>query len=223
MYISFDSFYSIPEYNKFITTLLEKDIPFKQLISMRAPFKWYIQIASKYAPVFLNYSTLPKGTDKWLLETMMPINPAEAYILRRKPSNIPTDFETFTSPNIFKQLKTEPYCILFKYKNKEQLMHWSSEYGLKFYLLGRHREYNLAFSFQKHTRNFVYSNDILMEKTKMDQYSKPGEFEQELNYKKLIKVKLSSKTIDYPFIENGTYHPLKRVPLKTSSNTDILL
>lgn len=210
VYITFDGIYSIKNYNDFVNTAKAKKIELKEFINIRPPYRWYIQIEEKYLPVFLNYAVLPKADEKWLLEKMIPLNPMEEYILTRKVSDLPQDFQNFVSPNIFKDIPSADYCVMFKYKNKDELIKISKEIGIKIYVLGMHRGWNLAFTFNKYIRNYIYLDQIILEKKKPSDYQKAGEFEYTLNFKKLVKVKLTNKTLDYPYYEDGTWYPLKK-------------
>lgn len=214
VYITFDPYYDIIHYNEFIATAKLNKIEFKEFINVKAPYRWYIQIEEKYTPAFLRYNVLPKADDRWLLEKVIPLNPQEEYQVKRKVSSIPQNFQEFTSPYIFRQIIDEPYCVCFKYKNKEELMQISKEWGIKIYILGKHREWNLAFTFNKYIRNFIYMDQILLEKKKPLDFSKAGEFEIALNFKKLVKVKFTNKTLEYPYYEDGIYYPLKKPLLR---------
>lgn len=208
IYITFDGLYNINSYNQFIESAIKNKLEFKEYISIKAPYRWYIEIDQKYAPMFLQYSLLPKGDEKWLLEKINGLNPNEQWLLKRKVSSLPQNFEEFVSPYIFRQIPYEPYCVAFKYKNKDELVRYSKELGLKIYVLGKQREWNLAFCFNKYIRNYIFKDQILLEKTDPKQFLKAGEFEYTLNFKKLVKIKLSNKTLEYPYYEDGVYHPL---------------
>jgi hypothetical protein len=144
-----------------------------------------------------------------MLEKVIAYFPNEKFLLKRKISDSPTQFERFISPKIFVDVKTADYAAIFRYKNKEQLITMSRDLGIPIYILGKQREWNLAFSFSKMIKNYVYNDWVLIEKTKKSEYTKPGEFEQEFNYKKLVKVRLTNKYFNYPYYDNGKYFPLK--------------
>jgi hypothetical protein len=211
MYITFDPYYNVTMYNSFVATAKKKGIPIKEYIEVRTPYNWYIQIEEKYLPVFLDYKVASKETENYLLEKLIPLFSNEAYTLTRKLSTLPQSFETFVSPDIFQKIPTASYAVCFRYKNKETLMRYSKELGLKIYLLGRHRDWNLAFCFNKYIRNYVFTSDVLLEKNKASEFQKPCDFERMLNYKKLVKAKLNNKTMEYPYIDDGVYYPLKKL------------
>lgn len=211
IFMTFDEFYGVKDYNDFIANAVLNKIEFKEYISIKSPYRWYIEIDEKYKPVFLKYSLGAKGDEKWLLEKMMPLNPMEAYVLKRKVGDLPQEFSTFVTPNIFKDIPSLDYCVAFKYRNKEELRKISKEWGLKIYVLGTYRGWNLAFCTNKYIRNFIYLEQIILEKKKPSDFPKLGDFEQTLNFKKLVKVKFSNKTLDYPYYEDGEWNPLKRV------------
>jgi hypothetical protein len=204
-------------YNSFVDVAKSNNINIKEYIEVRPPYRWFVEVAESHLPVFLKYEIATKEMQKFLLEKLVPIYPNEEYNLKRKKSTPPQSFEDFVSPTIFKRIPSEPYALCFRYKNKEQLMRYSKELGIKIWLLGRHREWFLAFTFNKFIRNYIYTSDVILEKNNIKEFSKPCEFEVDLNFKKLIKVKLNNKVIDYPYIEDGVYHPLKKLPKEIKS------
>lgn len=209
-YITFDNYYTITDYNNFITNLKNNKINFKEFISTKSPYNFYIQIDDKYLPVFLKYNIVPDNTIRYLLEKVQGFYPNEKFYLTRKLSDSPLLFEKYISPKIFQDIKDNEYACVFRYKNKEELYRITRELGIKIWDLGRQREWNLAFTYNKFIHNYIHLNYIILEKTKSGQFSKPGEFELELNYKKLVKVKLDNKFINYPYYDNGIYYALKK-------------
>ncbi len=209
--ISFDESYDQVQYNSFIANLKTNKVEFKEFVSTRAPYYFYVEVDSKYTPVFLKYKVAPKGIYRYLLERVKPLQNNEQMLLTRRLSDSAINFEKFVSPNIFIDLKSADYAVVFRYRNKDQLIEMTKDLGIKVFVLGKHREWNLAFSFNKFIRSYVYNDWVLLEKNSPTLFKNPGEFEEELNYKHLIKVKLTNKTIDYPYYENGKYYPLKRI------------
>lgn len=208
-YITFDDNYNITQYNDFITNLKNNKIPFKEYVSVKPPHNFYIGVDEKYLPVFLKYIEAPKSIDRWLVEKVTAFLPSEELFLKRKLSDSPVMFEKFISPKIFQDIQFNDYACIFRYKNKEELIKMTRELGIQVWILGKQREWNLAFSYNKFIKNYINLNWILLEKTKPSEYAVPGMFEAELNYKKLVKTKLTNKYINYPYYDNGKYFPLK--------------
>jgi hypothetical protein len=208
--ISFDKYYTRLEYNIFLENLTASKVPFKEYVSIKPPYYFYFSIDEAYIPVFLKHDIAPKGTDKYMLERIKAFQQNEIYTLTRKQSDTPNSFEKYVSPIIFRNLKDNDYGCLFRYKNREQLVKITRDLGIKVWDLGKQREWNVAFSYNKFIRNYVPLDWILLEKKKPSDFSKPGEFEYEFNYKRLIKTKLTNKFLNYPYYEDGKYFPLKK-------------
>lgn len=211
MYITFDPFYSVDQYNDFIKNAKKNDMKVEEYISIKPPHYWYVKVNKSQLPFFLRYKEATADTTRWLVEKLKPLYPNEEIILKRRPTDSLTDYEKFVSPKIFKKVRTASYACLFRYKNNEELMKITKEMPFKIYVLGKYRTWNLALCFNKYIRNYVFSSWVLIEKTKDNQFSKPGEFEQHLNYKILVSEKFDNKTIEYPFFKDGVLHPLKRL------------
>jgi hypothetical protein len=208
-YITFDPYYTHTEYNNFLQNIKDSGIPYKEYVLIKPPYYFYFSIDEKYIPIFLKYKELTKGNERYLLERVKTLYPSEDFYLLRKESDSTLNFEKFISPNIFKQIATEQYACVFRYRNKEQLMSISRELGIQVWVLGRQRDWNLAFSFNKFIKNYIPLDWVLVEKTKPSQFEKPGDFEAYLNYFVLHKVKLTNKVINYPYFDSGVYYPMK--------------
>lgn len=208
-FYSFDDFYDIQEVNKFIDNLKTNKIPYRTYISIKPPHNWFYEVSDKYKPVWLKYDEIQKSMIKFLMQTIIPIDPSDEKYLRRTPSTPKSDFEKFISPNIFKKAKDKDYVIIFRYKDLKEIQNISKELGIKIFMIGKMRGYNLAMCFNKYVKNYVFQRNIIIEKTKKSEYSKAGELEyalsEEMRFAKLVK-----KTRKYPYVEDGSYHPLNK-------------
>lgn len=209
-YITFDNYYTVTDYNNFLSNLDYNKVIYKEYVSIKAPYNFYIELDEKYLPVFLKYKEAPKGIEKYLLEKVQGFYPNEQFLLKRKVSDSPTQIEKFVSPMIFQDINNNQYACVFRYKNKEELIRITRELGIQVWILGKQREWNLAFSYNKFIKNYVPLDWILVEKTKTSDFIEPGSFEYELNYKKLVKTKLTNKFLHYPYYDSGKYFPLKK-------------
>lgn len=208
-YITFDSYYTHTQYNDFLLNLRANKIIFEEFVCIKPPYQFYIYIEEKYLPVFLKYNIATSSLERYMLNKIRAYYPNEEYTLLRRQTDNPASFEKFVSPIIFRELRTANYACVFRYKNKEELIKISKGLGVKVWDLGRHREWNLGFTFSKMIKNYVNLSWIVLEKTDKSQYSKPGEFEATLNFNKLNKTKLANKYEDYPYYDDGIYYGLK--------------
>lgn len=210
MYITFDDFYSIKEYNSFIENA-KKRTEIQEYISLKPPHHWYIKIKKEHLPLFLRFKIASDSTERFLVQKIKPLYPSEEMQLIRRESTSLKDFERFVSPKIFQKVKHSSYAVLFRYKNKQELIKITKESPVKIYDLGQVGKWNLAMCFNKYIRNYIFSSWILIEKTKESEFVNPGDFEQYLNYKILVTSKFDNKTFEYPFVKDGVYTTLKRL------------
>ena len=178
-YISFDSYYDWKHYNDFIINAKSNGYIFKEYISNRSNYRFYINIERKSdMPKFLKYDTLTD--DKFLFEKLIPLNGAEENYLKRRSQIV--DVEQFCSPRFLKDLKSASYAVCFKYQDIGKIKH-ASLAGIKTYILGKQGNYKLAVSFNKYINNYITMSDILLEKKSQSSFSKPLEFEYQLGLK----------------------------------------
>lgn len=208
MYITFDNYYTIEEYIEFIQAAKNNNVVFKEFISIRQPYLWYVQVETP--PQFVNYDVADKDIEKWLVSKLDARYPNEEYLLQRRVGSN-KQIEKYISPDPLKQARTEPYFLIFKSGGIPQLMELSKEIPeAKLWDLGDYRGYKYVLTFNKYFKGHIPLDKILLEKTNPKDFSNPGEIEQYINYKILIKEKMINKTIELPFVKNGKYYPLKR-------------
>lgn len=209
MILTFDPYYNIKESNEFIKNLKENKINFNTYILSKSPYYWFYEVADKYKPVFLKFNEANSTDLRFMLPKLKELTPSDENYLRRIPKT-PSDFERYVSPNIFKKAKDAEYFCIFRYKSISEINKITETLGIKIYILPKKvREWNIAFTFNKMIRNFVFGHYILFEKTKKTQFNKVGEIELYLNNKVFVTDKMKFKTRDLPFSEDGTYYPLK--------------
>lgn len=208
MFVTFDNYYEIDEYNEFIQAAKNNNIQFTEYISIRAPYNWYVKVDT--LPQFVNYEVSTPKDDKWLVSKMLARYPNEEYLLQRRIGN--NVIEKYISPEPLIRARTAQYWMIFKSGGHTELMKISENIeSEKLYVLGKARGYFLILTFNKYFQSFIHKNFILLEKETTGQYGNPGEIEQALNYKILVKEKLENKTMELPYYQGGKYYPLKRL------------
>lgn len=213
--ITFDPYYSIQEYNKFIETAKKKNIKFKEYICIKPPYNWFIEIEQGKEPTFLDFKYATSTDERYLLEKLIPIYPADDTYLKRRETNPRSEYERYVSPNIFKKIPQAKYCTIFKFSSIDQIRKISTN-GIKVYYIGRYRGSYIGFSFNKYIQNFIMPSNIILAKTSDSQYSVHGEFEADFNYKFLVGSKMTNKTRELPYAMDGIYYPLNITPKTTS-------
>lgn len=211
MLISFDPYYTVTSYNNFIQAAKDNNVQFVEYISTITPYYWYIDVPQKYLPVFLKFKKCSKAEERWLVSKLVPLFASEEFALKRRETDRLTNFEKFTSSKVFRTLRHKEYACLFRYKREQELLDISRESGIKIWVLGdTAKGWKLALCFSKYIRNYIHSDMVILEKHSKEEFSKPGEFEVELNIKKLVTEKLKNKYVEYPYYEDGRYFPINK-------------
>lgn len=208
MFITFDNYYTEEEYNHFIQAAKNNNIAFTEFISIRPPYYWYLEVET--APQFVNYEVATKADEKWLVSKIKALNPSEEYLLQRRTGS-KTAIEKYISNTQFKRMRTDPYFLIFKNGGRGVPLQMSKEIpDEEIYVIGKVKGQYYHLTFNQYFKSFINENDVVLEKTSMNDFTLPGEVEQTLNYKKFVINKLKNKTLDLPYFKNGVYYPLKR-------------
>lgn len=208
MLITFDPYYTITSYNNFLQAAKDNKLQFTEYISTITPYYWYIDVPEKYLPVFVKYKKCSKAEERWLVAKLVPLFANEEFNLKRRETDKLANFEKFTTPKVFRTLRHKDYACVFRYKREQDLLEISRESGIKIWTVGEAKGWKLALCFSKYIKNYIPLDFIILEKKSKEEFSKPGEFEVELNYKKFVNDKLKNKYVEYPYYEDGKYYPL---------------
>ena len=208
MIFTFDPYYSPNVSNQFMEDFKNNGGKYRTYIQAQPPYQWYYEVKDTDIPKFLKF----KEADSFALRTILPklkaFTPNEQLYLKRIPRT-PADFERYVSPIVFKKARTANYFCVFRFKNIAELISISSTLGIKIYFFPKRiKNLNIACTFNKFIKNFVFQHNILLEKTSKTQFSKPGEIELFLNNKKFVTDKIMFKSINLPYVDDGTYKPL---------------
>lgn len=212
VYITFDPYYDVNQYNEFIAAAKNNYIEYVEFISIRSPYNWYIQIDIDDVPRFLNYDVMGSNHERFLVNRVRPRYSNEAYKLVRRETDNPKDFERFTSSKPLIEAKDEAYVCFFKVFNKEELLSVSKELGnAKIWKVGdkTERKGYVYMTFNPYIKGLIPQGNILLEKNSKGEYNKAGELEYTLNYKILVNEKLDGKGIELEYFQNGKLYPLK--------------
>lgn len=212
IYITFDPYYDIKQYNEFISAAKNNGIDYYEYISVRPPYLWYIKIDMDDVPRFINYDLIDGSQKKFLTNIMKPRYPNEAHKLLRREADNPKDIERFVSPLPLIQARKEEYVCFFKVFNKDELIQTSKALGnAKIWRLGNKtkRKGYVYMTFNPYVKSFINSSNILLEKESKSDMNNVGELEYTLNHKVLVTEKLDGKAIELEYFQNGKFYPLK--------------
>jgi len=214
IYIGFDEYYDIEQYNEFLVAAKNNKVKFEEFLSIKPPHQRFLWIDKDNLPNFLNYDEATESEKRWLISTVKPVLPNEAYKLYRRPGE-DIKYLKYITPKPLENLKNEDYIMVFKAFDYQKIQKISKKLGKsKIFKWGRAEKkgYNIYFCFNPYIKNYVESSEILLE---YGLENKPmpddsGELEYRLNYKILVREKLLNKTYNLPYHSNGKYNPLNR-------------
>ena len=224
IYITFDPYYDENTYNSFLTASKNNGVELEEFIRVRAPHHRFIKINSKKdLPTFVNYDFATSNDIKWLVSTVKPVQPNEAYQLKRRPGK-DVAYWNYITPKPLIDATDEDYIMVFSAMSFTEMSELSKKMpDTKIYKWGKSekRKYNIYYCFNPYIRGFISEKNMLMEFGKASVPSQAlhhdisvpkikGDLEFRLNYFVLIKEKLENKTLEAEYWYKGSIHPLKR-------------
>jgi len=224
MYITFDPYYGVDEYNSFKIASKNNGIEFEEYLRLRAPHKRYLKIESKAdLPSFVNYDFATSSDIKWLISTVKAVQPNEEYLLRRREGK-DISYWDYILPKAMQNAHKEDYIMVFKSNDFTEMAQISRKLGKsKIYKWGRAKTkgYKIYYTYNPYIKGLLNERNVLMEfgkeaavsSARMKDTTIPkikGDLEYYLNHFILVKEKLEDKTWESEFWSEGKINPLKR-------------
>lgn len=199
--ITIDEYYDVNFYKQCIEALKNNGTEFKEFISIKSPFKWYLELPSD--PIMLNYDKLPKQNERFLINKVIPTTPNSEYLLTRRDDTGTSSLIRYTENEPFKECRLNNSGVFFHVKNKEELVRISKEFPGKLWFLGKYysNKFNVCLTYNNMIKNYIMKENILLENTEKE----PGRFEADFNY---FVLKLKDMIIKYdetPYAFKGSY------------------
>jgi len=207
-FISTDLYYDIDTYNDIIQALNNNKIKYKEYISTKVPFSWYIN--TDELPKFINYDLANSNQQRFLVSKINPLRANEEYLLKRRNTDGSSiqALNKFVYNDVFKNVINK-YALCFRYKSKEQLFELTRKIPSKIYLIGTYKNgWKLGITYNKYVKAEITPDYIVQEKEAKEMNSF-GEFEMMINYKGLKKKDKIEKYTETPYIYKGKYYPVK--------------
>ena len=208
MYITLDPFYTVTEYNRFLESLKNNGVKYSQWISTRAPYNWYLKIDDDDYPRFIDFEVLNKAHERYLVSVIVPQRSQDNYLLLRRDTDNPTKQDKFILNDAWKRAHKAKHLIIFRYESQEQLANLSKKYGIRIYVMGRHR-WRMAMAYSQYLEGEITKEMTLFSKSKkqLREFRNPGDIEAEFNYRILRTSKIENKTLKTTYWENGQKYP----------------
>jgi len=222
-----DPYTNVVQYNEAIQALRNNKVQFRQLISLRAPYQWYLELP--YAPLLVNYDTLEKSDSRYIVTKVQPIRPADDWQLLRRESNA-QDLPKYIENTPLTEARSSKYALFFNATSFDSMKIASKALpGVKIWYFGKHQgsKYKIGLCTNKLILNFLPQNSVLLEKDATSKgfkeiggsegtggnagnnYTKPGFFEADLNFRVFKGKDYLKKYSETPYFLNGEYHQVK--------------
>jgi len=202
--ITIDEYYDIPLYIEALQALRNNRIEYKEYISTKSPFNWYIDMDQN--PVMINYDVLPNNQQKFLLNKVEPATPTEKYIYERKEQfDGVKALKHYSMNKPLEIAEKSDYACFFAARNRVQLQELSKNLGTIYYF-GKYygNKYRIALCTNKMIKNFVNVDEILVTKT-----SSVTQMELDLNFKIFRLNDRLRKFTEQPTFKNGKLQAVK--------------
>lgn len=208
MLITIDPYYTITEYRQATAALDNNKINYKEFLSIRAPYNWYVDLES--IPSMTNFDEITKSQERFLVNIIKPIRPNEEYLVQRRDNDKGEKaIERFVLNDPLREAEKSDYSCFFNVKSSDELREISKSVpGTKFYYFGKYfgNKYKIVLCNNKMIRNFVQLENILTEKSPKESVI---DMEVELNYKFFRLRERLEKYTEQPYFLDGKYFPVK--------------
>ena len=200
-FFTIDPYVSINEYNQALQALENNNIKYTEFIALMGDYNWFLSLENGQKPIMMNYDSMSGTEWKNAVSKTKPLTPNDIYVLYRRTGK--KDVSRYVDNDVFLKAKKSD-SIIFKIKNKEEMMNLSKMYGeiypLGVYLNGSMR---LGICFNKEIKNSLTPDRIVLEMGK----HKTGDLEKAINFKVLRNQDKIIKYTKTPYWKNGKFIP----------------
>lgn len=206
--ITIDDYYDIKFYNETKEALKNNGIDFKEYISTKAPYQWYLETRDE--PKFINYERTSRQYSRWLVNIVRPLRPNDAYIYERRDSYTNTKAISHYAINDALETGEKSGEGIFFTAMKEEILSISKDYPRKMYFFGRYfnNKYKVFFADSLMVKNFLDPQNILVESKS---FKSVTELEVTLNYNVFKLKDRLEKLSETPYVVEGKYYPVKGI------------
>jgi len=208
MLVTVDPYYNTQFYNECKEALKNNGVDFKEYINIKSPYNWYFEIDK--APVMVNYDKATDSESRWMVNTVKPLRENEAYLLlRRENDSGAKALLKFVENEPLKRARQSQYAVFFTVKNKEELITLTKDYPGRVWYMGKYysNKFRVCLALHPTVENFLNPDQILLKNT--GQFSEPGRFESELNWKVFRGNDRLIKFTETPYFEDGKFKKVK--------------
>lgn len=208
-FFTIDPYVSNEDYNQALQALKNNKIDYTEFIGTLGSYYFYLSLENNQRPIMINYDTMSQTEWTNAVSKVKPLKTNDIYLLYRRGEK--SDIARYIENDVFKQARKKQ-SVVFKLKNKEELIQLSKIYG-RIYPLGVYfnGSIKLAICFNPEIKNSLTNDRLVIE---MGPH-KVGELEKKINFTglrnqdKIIKYSLT------PYYDKGKFYPTSpQSPLK---------
>jgi len=208
MLITIDDYYNIKFYNETKEALKNNGVEFKEYISTKPPYNYYIESGER--PSFINYDEATESQARFMVNIVRALKPNDDYIYERRESYKNTKAIQHYALNDALEAGQKSGQGIFFTANKEDVLRISRDYPRKIYFLGRYfnRKYKVFFTDNLIIKNLLNPDQILVES---NAFKSITELEVDLNFRIFKLQDRLEKLSQSPYVYKGKYYPIKSV------------
>jgi len=206
-----DPFIDTNQYNQALEALKNNKIEYEESIYLKTPYYFYLRLSTKQTPVLMNYEMISRSRWNYLVTKVKPLQSKDILKLYRFDTNV-SSIRSYINNDAFSESLKAEKTIIFNYKNREQLINLSKNYG-KIYVLGKYvnNKYRLAMCFDSQIKNVLMPNEVYIAAKDY----KLGQLELEINNEIFKNKEKIIKWTQTPYFKDGKYFPTSPVsPIK---------
>jgi hypothetical protein len=203
-----DDYYDTAFYNQTKEALKNNGVEFKEYISTKPPYHFYIECDDK--PSFINYDESTNSYARWLVNLVRPLKPSDAYIYERRDTHSNTKaVEHYAINDAMLAVKKSGQGVFFT-AEKDQILRVSKEYPRKIYFFGKHfyNKYKLFLADNLIIKNLINPDQVLIESSS---FKSVTELEVDLNFNVFRLKDRLVKISETPYVHKGRYYPVSSV------------
>ena len=205
MIVTLDQYYDTNFYNECLQALKNNGVEFKEYISTKAPYQFYIDVDVQ--PAFVNYDEVSQSYGRHLVNVIRPLTPQSDYVyLRRDSYSGPKALQQYGINDALRSAQETKEGIFFT-ATRESILRISKEYPRKIWFMGRYfnRRYVVFFADSLLIKNYLNSENILVEGSGFGDVT---DLETELNYRVFHLKDRLMKLSETPYVQGGKFHPI---------------
>lgn len=212
MLVTIDPFYDVQFYNRCKSSLGNNKCSYREFISCRPPYNWYLDIPNK--PVLLDYNEADRIEKSHLVTVVKPLRTQDFWKYYRRGNDNRENIKRFITNDAFEEALNSSFSSFVWLRSKQSAVNLSKKLkGIKIWYFGKYyNKYKIFMINNEIITTILPREDILVQcDGKIESLIK---MEQSLNYKYFKLKDFLKKNSETLYILNGNVHlPLIKTDL----------